>query len=57
MWEHPTRVYNMLKKMRWKTKDEDLKKFLDSFPQANENIEEEKSVEGKKANERWGNCQ
>lgn len=51
MWEHPNRVYKLLKRMDWPTKEEDLKNFVKTYPMAEEEISDPVDLKDRKANE------
>ncbi len=51
MWEHPNRVYKLLKMFDWKTKDRDLDAFLEAYPKAFDYCPEPEDPLDRKANE------
>jgi ubiquinone/menaquinone biosynthesis C-methylase UbiE len=51
MWEHPNRVYKLLKQMEWPAKEQGLKSFVKAYPNAEEEISDPPDLKDRRANE------
>jgi ubiquinone/menaquinone biosynthesis C-methylase UbiE len=51
MWEHPAKVFELIKEMTWATKEEDLKMFVEAYPRSLDAVPKETTPEAAKANE------